>query len=84
MLKHEYQLAFLKRVQDLSKEATPRGEGCLSGLISAFHPTTLGSSSKHTIYAFSCIVLFAKYLSCIVKSTKINKKRQGLAHREAY
>ena len=47
----------------------------LSGFICAFHPDILNSSTKHTIYAFSNLLICAMW-----KRTKINKKRPGLAN----
>ena len=48
----------------------------LSEFVCAFHPATPGSSPKHTIYTLKHL----KLNLCIVKGTKINKKRPGLAH----
>ena len=51
----------------------------LSGVVCAYHFAVLGSSPKHTIYAFIIYSICAIGI-CHVKSTKINKKRPGLAH----
>ena len=53
----------------------------LSGLVSTFHPATLGSVPKHAIYAFitySQICAIFNVRQC-EKRTKINKKRPSLA-----
>ena len=44
-----------------------------------YHPAGPGLSPKHTIYAF---IIYSQHLCYIflVKRTKINKKRPGLAH----
>ena len=54
-----------------------RGAAIASGFVCNFHPAAMGSSPKHTIYAFS---IYICHLNWNVKRTKIIKKRPGLAH----
>ena len=52
----------------------------LSGFVCAFHPVALGSSHKHTIYAFIIYSENCAIFSLHFEENETNKKRLGLAH----
>ena len=51
-----------------------------SGIVCAYHPTTLGSNPMHTINAFSFPGKFVLYLPLYCQYNKNKQNRPGLAH----